>query len=90
MWHRAIEALAMLAAAAVLWMLAKARKALTTFGHGRASQIPGLPLIGNTLALARHGASYIHKCRLQVYNCSQLLENSTLSAVAATLPGYTV
>ena len=31
-----------------------------------APQIPGLPLVGNTLSLARHGAAFIHMCRMQV------------------------
>ncbi|CAL5225964.1 g8766 [Coccomyxa viridis] len=65
MWHGVIEAMAMLAAAALIWTLARFRTVPVSSGRKRAPQVPGLPLIGNTLGLARHGASFIHKCRLQ-------------------------
>ena len=31
-----------------------------------ALQVPGYPLLGNTLSLAQHGAAFIHMCRVQV------------------------
>ena len=31
-----------------------------------APQVPGYPLVGNTLSLAQHGAAFIHMCRMQV------------------------
>lgn len=66
MWPGVVQALGMLAIAAFLWMLASARMTSMTSAHERAVQVPGLPLIGNTLGLAKSGASFIRKCRLQV------------------------
>ena len=66
MWHGVMEALGMLAAAAILWMLAGARMTSKTSCHEMPLQVPGLPLIGNTFGLAKSGASFIHNCRLQV------------------------
>ena len=71
MWHGVVGALGMLAAATIGWMLVIAMKAGADVASGnlRAYQVPGLPFIGNTLGLARHGASFIHNCRLQVHEC---------------------
>ena len=67
MWHGVVEVLAVLAAAAIVWTLAVILKAHVAYCSERAYPVPGLPLVGNTLGLARHGASFIHKCRLQVH-----------------------
>lgn len=31
--------------------------------HQQAPLVPGLPLLGNTISLATHGAGFIHQCR---------------------------
>lgn len=33
--------------------------------------VGGLPLIGNTISLALHGAKFVHRCRLEVCAPSQ-------------------